>query len=135
MKIPTGSVRLSLVEAATRQTEAAIEALERGQFDVALTLAGAAEGMIPRDGFHMFAALKAGKPDIDGVTGKQWIAVLNLERDWLKHGGQETMKIECGHAAFMIARAASKLEVWTPKMDQFKVWLIANIDAISDIPA
>jgi hypothetical protein len=48
MKIPTGFVRLSLVEAATRQTEAAIEALEQGQYDVALTLAGAAEGMIPR---------------------------------------------------------------------------------------
>jgi len=135
MNIPMGSIRLSLVEAATRQTEAAIEAIERGQFDIALTLAGAAEGMIPREGFHMFAALKAGKPDIDGVTGKQWVTVLNLERDWLKHGGQETMKIECGQAAFMIARAASKLEVWTPKMDEFKVWLLENIDAISDIPA
>jgi hypothetical protein len=64
MKIPLGSVRLSLIEAATRQTEAAIEALERGQYDVALTLAGAAEGMIQRDGLHMFAALKASMPDI-----------------------------------------------------------------------
>jgi hypothetical protein len=42
--------------------------------------------------------------------------------------------MECGHAASMIARAASKLEVWTPKMDEFKVWLLANIDAISETP-
>lgn len=135
MKIPMGSIRLSLVEAATRQTEAAIEALECGQYDIALTLAGAAEDMIKRDGHHMFAVLKASMPDIDGATSKDWIAILNLERNWLKHGGQETMTIECEHAAFMIARAASKLEVWTPKMDQFKVWLLANIDAVSETPA
>jgi hypothetical protein len=30
------------------------DALERGDFDVALTLAGAAQGMIKRDGHHMF---------------------------------------------------------------------------------
>jgi hypothetical protein len=30
--------------------------------------------------------------------------------------------------AFMIARAASKLKDWTPKMVAFRIWLLANID-------
>jgi len=28
----------------------------------------------------------------------------------------------------MIARAASKLKDWTPKMVAFRIWLLANID-------
>jgi hypothetical protein len=40
------------------------------------------------------------------------------------------MEIECADAAFMIARAATKLEKWTPKMEEFRVWLKNNIDAI-----
>jgi hypothetical protein len=59
MHVPAGPLNLSLAEAATRQTKAAIAALERGMFDVAMTLAGAAEGMIKRDGPHMFQGLRA----------------------------------------------------------------------------
>ena len=44
---------LTLEKAAVRQIDAAIDALEAGLFDVALTLAGAAEGMIDRAGLHM----------------------------------------------------------------------------------
>jgi hypothetical protein len=58
------------------------------------------------------------------------VAILNLERDWLKHGGTDSMTIDCSSAAFMIARALTKLDAWTPKMDAFKVWLLANLDAI-----
>jgi hypothetical protein len=32
--------------------------MQRGEYDVALTLAGAAEGMIERNGPHMFAHLR-----------------------------------------------------------------------------
>src|ERR1700682_5287290 len=42
MDIPIGTLNLTLVEAATRQTDAAIDAMQRGEYDVALTLAGAA---------------------------------------------------------------------------------------------
>jgi len=59
---------------------------------------------------------------------KQWISILNMERDWLKHGGEPTMDIACSSAAFMVARAASKIENWTPKMVEFKIWLLANLD-------
>ena len=38
MDIPLGTLKLTLVEAATRQTNAAIDALQRGDYDVAVTL-------------------------------------------------------------------------------------------------
>jgi hypothetical protein len=54
MEIPKIDLQLTIIEAATRQTDAAISAMEQGLFDVALTLAGAAEGMIDIDGPHMY---------------------------------------------------------------------------------
>ena len=60
---------------------------------------------------------------------KDWIALLNRERDWVKHGGVDEMQIECFDAAMMIARAGSKLEVWTPKMENFRTWFFANLDS------
>jgi hypothetical protein len=127
--LPAGVLNLTIADAATRQVDAAIDALQRGDFDIALTLAGAAEGMIPRDGHHMFAWLRDHEGAKDRFADrKEWITLLNRERDWLKHGGPDAMEIECASAAFMIARAASKLEAWTPKMDAFKSWLMSNLD-------
>jgi hypothetical protein len=125
------STSLTLHEAASRQVDAAIDALQAGDFDVALTLAGAAEGMIERKtGHYMFGWLKQHPRAMERFKQKEWISILNTERDWLKHGGQRAMQICCADAAFMIARAASKLEEWTPKMVAFKIWLLANIDNI-----
>ncbi|BAR58789.1 hypothetical protein NK6_5631 [Bradyrhizobium diazoefficiens] len=124
------SLSLTLHEAASRQVDAAIDALQAGDYDVALTLAGAAEGMIERTGHHMFGWLKQHPRALERFDKKEWILILNTERDWLKHGGQPTMKICCAEAAFMIARAASKLDHWTSKMVAFKIWLLANIDYI-----
>jgi hypothetical protein len=103
--------------------------LDRGDFDVALTLAGAAEGMIKREGNFLFAGMRDNPKYKERFTAKRdWIAVLNSERDWLKHGGTDEVEIECFDAAMMVARAASKLEVWTPKMDAFRTWFLANLD-------
>ena len=55
-------------------------------------------------------------------------SILNMARDWLKHGGAAEMTIDRASAAFMVARAISKLENWTPKMEEFKIWLVANPD-------
>jgi hypothetical protein len=126
--VPQGSLNLSLIEAATRQTDAAIAALEQGMFDVAMTLAGAAEGMIEREGFHMFQSLRASPRALERFSQKEWTSILNMERDWLKHGGAAEMTIDRASAAFMIARAMSKLDQWTPKMDEFKVWLLSNLE-------
>ncbi|MEO6779559.1 MAG: hypothetical protein ABI196_01340 [Bradyrhizobium sp.] len=130
MEIPIATLKLTLAEAATRQIEAAIAALERGHYDVAVTLAGAAEGMIKRDGPHMFVGLRDSPKARERFSKKVWISTLNLERDWLKHGGQDEMEIECAAAVWLIARAASKLEKWTPRMEQFKIWLMDNLDAV-----
>jgi hypothetical protein len=63
------------------------------------------------------------------VERKPWISALNSERDWLKHpSGAETLVIERAAAAIMISRAASKLERWTPRMEEFRVWINENVD-------
>jgi hypothetical protein len=130
MEAPNTTLSLSKIEGATRQTNAAIEAFVSGYFDIAITLAGAAEGMLEREGPHMFSFMRdSPRVQNEDVKMKEWIAVLNLERDWLKHaGGTETLLIERGDAAFMIARAASKLSTWSPRMEEFKVWLLNNVD-------
>jgi hypothetical protein len=46
-RLPADPIKLTLTEGASRQVDAAIDALERGDFAVAVTLAGAAEGMPP----------------------------------------------------------------------------------------
>lgn len=130
MEAPNTTLSLTKLEGATRQTNAAIEAFVCGHFDLAITLAGAAEGMLEREGPHMFSFLRDSPRIQDqNVKSKEWIAILNLERDWLKHsGGAETLLIERGHAAIMIVRAASKLPTWNPRMEEFKAWLENNID-------
>ncbi|WP_029084351.1 hypothetical protein [Bradyrhizobium sp. th.b2] len=128
-RLPVDPLELTVSEAATRQVDAAIDALERGKFDIALTLAGAAEGMIERDSHHLFAGLRDNpRAEERFAKKKDWIALLNRERDWLKHGGDNEMQIECFDAAMMIARAASKLEVWTPKMEDFRAWFLQSLD-------
>jgi hypothetical protein len=126
----SASLSLTLHEAASRQVDAAIDALRAGDYDLALTLAGAAEGMVERTGHHLFGWLKQHPKALQRFDKKEWISILNADRDWLKHGGKPTMAICCVDAAFMIARAASKLDEWTPKMVAFKIWLVANLDRI-----
>src|ERR1700761_7492622 len=123
------SLKLTLTEAAIRQVDAAIDALERGDFDIAVTLAGAAEGMIQRDGVHAFALVRDRFRPVN-ERKKDWISALNQERDWLKHGGFDEMEIESFTAAMMIVRATSKLEKkdWTEKMEEFQVWIKEHID-------
>ena|SRR5258707_8830077 len=129
--LPAPALILSAEQAASRQIEAAIDAFGGGAFDIAVTLAGAAEGMIHREGPHMFAWLRD-NPDARErfAEKKEWIGLLNRERDWLKHGGDAQMEIECASAAFMIARAASKLEPWSPKMEAFRIWLTKHFESM-----
>lgn len=133
MEPPAKSLIISKEEAASRQTGAAIEAFLRGDFDIAITLAGAAEGQLDRPGMHMFAFLRD-HSRVKHIKSKKWISVLNRERDWLKHvtpHDAPTLTLRRADAAFMIARAASKLQQWTPQMETFKVWLIENLDALA----
>ena len=128
MIVPKNSVTITKQEGAQRQIDGAICALVRGEFEIAVTLAGAAEGMLDRDGPHLFSRLRDAPLPRSKMDERQWTALLNLERDWLKHSREPaTLTIVYRDAAFMIARAATKLENWTPLMEEFKIWLLGDI--------
>jgi hypothetical protein len=55
--VPGRCLNLTKAQAASRQVDAAIDALDRGDFDVAVTLASAAEDMIDREGLTLLAFL------------------------------------------------------------------------------
>jgi len=68
------SLSLTLHKAATRQVDAAIDALQAGDYDVALTLAGAAEGMVERTGHHLFGWLKQHPKALQRFNQREWIS-------------------------------------------------------------
>ncbi|HEY5225151.1 MAG TPA: hypothetical protein VIJ06_00020 [Methylovirgula sp.] len=117
------SLILTKDEAAARHVEAAVSAFESGDFDICITLAGAAEGMLSdRKGGDFFSYAK-GKGSEKGLNPKDWIACLNLERDWLKHPTfQLPPQCEFGReeAAMMLMRAMSKLPTWSESMMRIK---------------
>jgi hypothetical protein len=118
-----GDLTLNKESAAVRQTEAAIDAFERGDYDICITLAGAAEGIFSdRKGsdFHTFALNSAATSQFNK---KQTNAALNTERDWLKHttlGQPAEITITPFEAAYMIMRAMTKLSNWSEKMNRIK---------------
>ncbi|SCW56384.1 hypothetical protein [Ancylobacter rudongensis] len=131
MNPPEQPLTLTREQAATRQIEAAIAALEYGGFDVAITLAGAAEGMFDfRKEDTIFDGLVASERALARFSRKEWIALLNWELTWLKHSSDRTepVTIELDAAAFMIARAASKLTKWTPPIEEFRVWFVKRVN-------
>ena len=68
-----------------RQIHGAIEHLYKGEFECAITLAGAAEGQSSDQSDEaLFAQLKVCVPP-EFRDEKEWIACLNAVRDWLKH--------------------------------------------------
>jgi hypothetical protein len=123
------ALTISKAEGAHRQVEEAIKAMKRGDFDVAVTLAGAAEGMFElRSGlweFMLHSPNAAALAEAMEVERQELIGYLNDLRDWLKHGrtsAGQTRTITTAHAAVMIAGAMSKLEKWSPAMTKFKGW-------------
>jgi hypothetical protein len=123
---PEAPITLSKEDACRRQIGEAINALKRGDFDTAITLAGAAEGMFSnRKGSDIISGLAEYPRAREHFTKPEWIAILNMERDWLKHPTMDLgaeMEFTQMVAAHMIARAASKLQNWTPIMKEFKDW-------------
>ena len=103
----------------------------RGDFDIAITLACAAEGMLDREGLHMFAYLRD-HPIAKEIPRKFWIAHLNADRDWLKHAGAPSERVfGRSSAAFAIVRAATKLESWTPIFEEFRRWHTSHIEELT----
>jgi hypothetical protein len=121
MTVEIGSLHLTLVNAASRQIDAAIDALKTGDFDIALTLAGAAEGMIPSTETAVFAKLRDSPKVLERLSKKGLDQPHQPGALLVEHGGEPAMEIERWTAAFIIARASSKIEKWTPKMVEFKI--------------
>ncbi|MDI3469911.1 MAG: hypothetical protein OJF62_001974 [Pseudolabrys sp.] len=117
--------------AAMRQIHCAIEHLHRGDYECAITLAGAAEGMLPdpdQPTFRQKVKALSQKPEIQaagGATGP------NDYINWLKHGtlngeriGNAT--IPADEAPAVIWRAITKYQAVyndrSPQMLSFEKW-------------
>lgn len=137
LRPPDVGLILTKSRAAIRQTEAAIDAFWRGDFDICITLAGAAEGIYTErkgNDLHTFA-MQDERAKAFGL--KETNAVLNGERDWLKHptvNYPSQITITPFEAAHMLVRAMSKLNEseWTSKMEIVKPALIAILDRVSE---
>ncbi len=120
---PDTSQHLTKHRAAIRQVEAAIDAFTRGDFDICITLAGAAEGMFERrKGSDLHTGMMS-DPRAKEFGVKEVNSNANMIRDWLKHDGlQHPPEIEIApfEAAVMLVRAMTKLDGWTAKMDAIK---------------
>lgn len=126
---PPEYIEVTKREAAIRQIVRAIDAFWKGEYDVSITLALAAEGMAGQSNDSLFARQIAHLPD--GFTKREWVSIVNGERDWLKHPtteilGQE-IKIEWHAAGFAIARALHRWPGWTDSMNEFKLWYIDRL--------
>ena len=125
-------------EASARQVEGAIEALVRGHFDIAITLAAAAEDMLDRPGSlldYQRDHPRAKELGLEEGTERKAIADhMNLERNWLKHkSGPESMEFTLYSAAFMIARAVTKLapEQSSAPMQAFSRWWAEYVETLN----
>jgi hypothetical protein len=108
-------------QAATRQVEAAIDAFESGSFDVAVTLACAAEAMAPKKDNGLFRLMMDSKR-WGKLPEKLRAEKVNFTRNWLKHRNEEKpdeLLIHEAEAAYCIVRALSVWEPWTPKIQTF----------------
>ena len=113
--------------AALRQIAAAIEHLRKQEYECAITLAAAAEGLLPpTDEWPMFSALKE---DIPPEEFKY--LDFNMVVNWLKHPhGPDPFLFLESEAASLILRAITKfIAVYyqsTKRMEQFLEWYSAR---------
>jgi hypothetical protein len=121
-------LKLDKATAAMRQTNLAILAHKAGDLDAAITLAGAADGLLPEKPSQLiFSRLRDNPQALAEHDKKEWVQILNYERDWLKHAtphlGPE-ITLTSLDAGFMIIRAMAKLPKWSDEMHDFKDWYL-----------
>ena len=124
--------KILVQSAAQRQIHAAIDHLHKSDYLSAVTLAGAAEGALPRtDKPHLFPKLKALTDALPANT--EGANDPNAIRNWAKHGGHAGAEISECEAILAIARATSKFAAvcggQTEKMKKFVEWAIPRVEA------
>lgn len=117
---------VSKKEAAERQIHAAIKLTYEDEYECAITLAHAAEGMlVGGEEPHFFELLTARLPK-DIPSQKRWVSMLNETAHWLKHTTptlNNERRVSEYQAWVMVARAISKyfftFNEQTPLMTEF----------------
>ena len=114
MNVPTESVYLHEARAGSRHVNGAIEALQRGDFDLAVTLAAAADRVLsgsPEP--YLRSLLDPAMPSNYGPGDGPAKCGKPKELTWL---------VSRDEAAREIMRAVAKLPVWSPEAGQFVHW-------------
>jgi hypothetical protein len=112
-------------DAARRQILMACSCLHEGEWECAITLAGAAEGQIEdAKGPTMFSMIKNAKSKSKFESEREHVAFVNGVRDWLKHSSDQKDKLICEREAiFMVGRALSKYwNVYRDNLEDIKVF-------------
>ncbi|ASP70348.1 hypothetical protein CDO28_01420 [Sinorhizobium meliloti] len=128
-------ITLTKERAAARQVQIAVTSLESGLYDVATTLAGAAEGMLDGDpSIELSTALRNDPAAIAEFGRPTWVQVTNLERDWLKHKTERfptELEFRLDDASMYVYRAMRKLppDLVTEEMLAFEKWYRARVHA------
>jgi histidyl-tRNA synthetase len=116
------AVETSKQRSALRQIHGAIAHFHQGEFECAMTLAGAAEGQLPaNDKLYLFRILREGATEED----------FNLFTNWLKHpNGPENATISEFEVVLTISRAISKFvaayQSSSREFEDFSKWAVAK---------
>lgn len=116
-------LQTSKKKSSAQQIQSAIAHFEAGKLDCAITLAAAAEGILPDSSDPYLFQILRHHPDVDFD--------LNLVINWLKHpvGPQEATITE-GEATIVIARAISKfIAVYQESTQRFEQFLRKGYEA------
>jgi hypothetical protein len=124
------TIESSKKNAAFNQIIGAIEHFEDGEYECAITLAGAAEGVLPNtEEPHLNQKLRAW---FSQLVCKTPADDPNAMINWLKHpGGPATATISEAEVIGTIQRAISKFSAVhggiTPRMKKFTEWALAHL--------
>jgi hypothetical protein len=117
--------------ASMRQIHCAIEHLERGDFECAITLAAAAEGMLPEPEKPYFRGKVKAMSESEGIKAAGGAIGPNDHSNWLKHGTLNNARVENAtipdeESVVWICRAISKFNAvyddLSPQMISFRKW-------------
>jgi hypothetical protein len=128
-------LHLTKEKAASRQAHLAVLALLAGDYDAAVTLAGAADEMLAGDpALEVTSAALTPPPQAAELAPYKWKEIVNLERNWLKHKTDidkipPEITLDLDNAPFYVFRAIRKLPLTmlTPEMVAFDDWYRARI--------